>query len=330
MRTPMRRRLLVQLTGAAGIALLAACSDDPMSPLPGLPGERPLANESEVQPATAPDNDDFDDAVVVSSLPFSHAVNTSDATTAPDDPDCVGQGPTVWYVLIPSEDATILASTFGSDYDTTLSAYTGTRGDLVQIACNDDTGGLQSSVVVSVTAGEPVYFMVGAFASGPGGNLVFNVDLAPPPLEVSLAIDPFGGVDPRSGVATIRGTFSCSRSSPVDIFGVLRDRIGRARIEAFFGDFFLCEGSGRWQAQVTAQNAYLVGGPVEVEVFAAFWDPLMGTYVFVEESARVRLRGSPHGSRITADGGQAVQLFESSSRSLDEVMRRRAPAKPRW
>jgi hypothetical protein len=34
--------------------------------------------------------------------------------------------------------------------------------------------------MVGAAAGETLYFMVGAFASGPGGDLVFDLDLALP------------------------------------------------------------------------------------------------------------------------------------------------------
>jgi hypothetical protein len=72
--------------------------------------------------AAPPANDDFGSATIVPEpLPFSDAINTSEATTAVDDPDCVGNGPTVWYTFTPSQDMPVRAATIGSDYDTTLS-----------------------------------------------------------------------------------------------------------------------------------------------------------------------------------------------------------------
>jgi sugar lactone lactonase YvrE len=132
--------------------------------------------------AIAPSNDDFDNATPIPALPFTDTVNTSEATTAADDPDCVGQGPTVWYSFTPSTDIVIEANTFGSSYDTTLSAYTGRRGRLTQIACNDDFLGLHSRVTVTAKARVTIFFMVGAFGSGAGGDLVFNLmEFIPPP-----------------------------------------------------------------------------------------------------------------------------------------------------
>src|SRR3712207_847829 len=88
--------------------------------------------------AQPPNNDDFDSATIISSLPFSNSINTVEATTAADDPFCAGNGHTVWYSFTPDEDgevnAFLEANTVGSDYDTTLSVYTGSRGNLEQIA----------------------------------------------------------------------------------------------------------------------------------------------------------------------------------------------------
>jgi len=132
--------------------------------------------------AQAPSNDDFDSATVIATLAFSDSVDTTEATTASDDPDCAGNGHTVWYVFTASAGMTIAANTFGSDYDTTLSVYAGTRGALDQIACNDDSGSLQSRVSFSAASGTSYFLMVGSFFDSPGGQLELSVaELLPPP-----------------------------------------------------------------------------------------------------------------------------------------------------
>jgi hypothetical protein len=90
---------------------------------------------------------------------------------------CTSDGATVWYVYTPSASGYINANTFGSDYDTTPSVYTGSPGTLTEIACSDDATSTASRVVIPLTAGVTYYFMVGSFFGGPGGNLVFNVDV---------------------------------------------------------------------------------------------------------------------------------------------------------
>jgi hypothetical protein len=304
-------------------ALLAGCDRDPVG-LAADAAELDLTGRDVVAAAT---NDDFDDAVVVTALPFTDVTDTSEATTAIDDPFCVGQGPTVWYTFTPTVGGFYEANTFGSEYDTTLGAYLGTRGDLVEIACNDDTGGLQSRVVVELEAGQTVHFMVGAYASGPGGPLVFTLDVGspppppPPPLVVSLEVDRFGSVDPRTGIATLRGTVSCSRLAFVNLFGMLETSWARLRVEGFFSSFLQCDGTVPWEADVRA-NVLLSGGPVSVSAQAFFFDPRSGESTLETVSATVNLRGGGGGQ--SGRGSTAPAASPSGERtftSLGEMMR---------
>lgn len=86
----------------------------------------------------APANDDFDSATAVQAVPFGTTEVTSGATVAADDPFCSGRSATVWFSFTPSQNVVIQANTFGSNYDTTLSVWTGNRGALNLVACNDD------------------------------------------------------------------------------------------------------------------------------------------------------------------------------------------------
>ena len=174
MRPSIKTLAAALVAGVAGLSM-TACSKD----LPSGPEPADGSAAWSVQALAAPANDDFDDAVIISRPSFTHSVNTSEATTAADDPvpSCAdgGRGPTVWYAFTPNGSKRIEANTFGSDYDTDLVVYTGTRGDLTEIICNDDAEGVQSRVVFDAVAGETYYIMVGAWNSGPGGNLVFNL-----------------------------------------------------------------------------------------------------------------------------------------------------------
>lgn len=245
--------------------------------------------------AAPPSNDDFDNATVISGLPFSDSLDTTEATTAPDDPDCVGQGPTVWYAFTPAEDIRVGANTFGSDYDTTLSVYTGYTGSrdaLTLIACNDDTGGLQSRVSFDAVAGETYFFMVGAFSSGPGGQLVFSVDIAPPPLEIDVTLNQVGTVIPSKGVVTLEGTVSCSRPASVDLFGVVSQRAGRTIIRGFFGTTSPCEGETPWSVTFSGENGLFVGGRADVTLFVGAFDEETGEFFSEEVQQTVSLRGT--------------------------------------
>jgi PKD repeat protein len=73
----------------------------------------------------------------------------------------------------------LTANTFGSNYDTVLSAWSGTQGSLNLVACNDDFNGLQSKINFAAAGGTTYYFMVaqccGSGGNG-GGDLQFSVN----------------------------------------------------------------------------------------------------------------------------------------------------------
>ena len=246
-----------------------------------------------VSPALAapPSNDDFNSATVVTEpLPFSDAINTVEATTAGDDPDCAGQGPTVWYVFTPSQDMSVQANTFGSDYDTTLSVYTGSQGNLTQITCNDDFGNLQSAVTFDVVANETYYLMVGSFASGPGGNLVFTVRLPPEPVTLDLQLDATGSFD-KQGNAILRGTLTCSRPISIQLTADASQPVGRRTIVGSGENFIECDGETRWEVTVPGANGRFAGGPATANVQASAFDFDTGTFVQAFASGAVRLKG---------------------------------------
>lgn len=135
-----------------------------------------------VTPALAapPTNDDFDFATGISGLPFTDSIDTSEATAAFDDPESCSNHGSVWYAFTPTADMQLDADTFGSNYDTVLTVFTGSRGALNFVTCNDDTFGVQSWVTFNATGGTTYYFMI-AFCCGsggpgiPGSNLAFSL-----------------------------------------------------------------------------------------------------------------------------------------------------------
>jgi hypothetical protein len=138
-----------------------------------------------------PINDNFANAMSVTTTPFTSTVDNSGATTESSDPTplCSNHSTnprtkTVWWSLVPGTSGTIEVDTIGSAYDTILSVWTGTAGDLSVMACNDDiTDGVntQSQLYFSAIAGTKYYLMVSPF--GPpasslnqfGGKTVLNV-----------------------------------------------------------------------------------------------------------------------------------------------------------
>jgi serine protease len=145
----------------------------------------------------APANDDFATAVAVSSLPFSDGRNTLGAALEEAEPQpCALTAASVWYSYTPDADTTVTADTSGSDFDTVVAVYTGpSLGNLLEIACNDDSGGLlQSTATFLAAAGQTYYVQVGGFG-GYSGDLALALDVGQAPENDSF-----------EGAVTIPGT----------------------------------------------------------------------------------------------------------------------------
>ena len=126
-----------------------------------------------------PSNDDFAAATLIDTLPFTDTVSTLSATTESGEADDCGfsVGGTVWYAFTPLSDETFVADTFGSEYDTVLAVFEESQEEL--LACNDDSGGLQSRLIFDATADTTYYIQAGGLV-GDAGSLTFNLDVAPP------------------------------------------------------------------------------------------------------------------------------------------------------
>ena len=75
-------------------------------------------------------------------------------------PPAVGGAQHTWTA---PDTATYTFSTAGSSFDTVLYVTTGCDGADANLACNDDSGGLQSAATVALTAGDAVVVTIGAF-----------------------------------------------------------------------------------------------------------------------------------------------------------------------
>ena len=283
------------------------------------PGERTVEPAAQPLPALVPPpNDVFGSAVVAGALPFTATVSTVEATAAVDDPSCVGNDTSVWYAFTPVISTSITAETFGSDYDTTLSAYTGTQGALTQIACNDDAGaGTQSQIRFPVSAGTTYYFMVAGL--GGGGNLVFALDAAPLAL-VAVRATTAQEVNPSADPTHLAWSqYPRLRSAFVSLFmqetGGPRVRVNRLRTHgwggSFVGDSFVYqELRGR---QSNLQLYDVVTGlrsapPPGVNTLAWEWAPTMtanhllfGRALINQGLDRVLLRDLGTGSTLMLD-----------------------------
>lgn len=104
-------------------------------------------------------NDDFDDALVIATVPYSYTQDILGATVSVDDPSfpCyAGQRyNTVWYRYTPTTTSTLILSRDGSQYSTVLGVWTGTRGSLTNQACST-----ASQALVTLNAGVTYYIEI--------------------------------------------------------------------------------------------------------------------------------------------------------------------------
>ena len=212
-----------------------------------------------------PANDDIANATPIMTLPFTDGpVDTTLATTEADDPDCAGNGRTVWYVFTPTENVTLVVNAGNESYDNTLSVYTGSPGALTQIACED-----YPQVILDVTAGTTYYFMIGSWFSDHGGTFSFHAEVAPPQWQIDLTVSGQGTVKPSTGIATIRGTVVCNTAATFKVHGTLQQKVGRSIISADFGAARLtCTPPATpWQVAVT--GAAFVSGKATLSTLSA-------------------------------------------------------------
>ncbi|MBI5567855.1 MAG: hypothetical protein HY870_23360, partial [Chloroflexi bacterium] len=137
---------------------------------------------------SAPPNDDFGSAFVISSTPYTYTQNTATGTTAADDPtfptSCgTGGGSrhshSVWYAFTAPGDGELHVDTSGSGYDTVMAVWTGSRGALTAAGCDDDVNWPSdptSAVDISVNAGTTYYVEVVSYNNGAGGSLTFHAN----------------------------------------------------------------------------------------------------------------------------------------------------------
>jgi pre-peptidase len=266
----------------------------------GLPFVPDNVTFSLLAAATPALNDDFDNATLIPAIPSTHTLDTTAASTAPDDPFCAGRGATVWYSLSVTARTQVEVNTSGSNYDTTLSVYVGARGGLTQIACNDEGGGGFARVRFEAVPGVTYFIMAGAFGMNPGGKLVLSVVPAPPPLEVRLDIDDRDSVVASTGLVTIRGTATCTRPAFLSLTGQVKQSHGNAVLVGFLGSFVFCDGPTAFTITTVSQgglfhgraSALFVGGEADATLTGFAFVPDSGEFVIVNAMQSVLLTGS--------------------------------------
>ena len=124
--------------------------------------------------ASAPSNDNFADATVITSFPFSDTTNTTEATVEPGDPDtCFLRYRSIWYTYTPeSDDRLSIYSSTDEGYSVTLSIYKLENGGLTSISCSTSK---IVTVNLDVTEGSIYYIELMVHSYSDGGNVTINI-----------------------------------------------------------------------------------------------------------------------------------------------------------
>ena len=127
----------------------------------------------------SPPNDDFANAIVISSEGGGEVRSSVGATKEDGEPSHAGKSSatkSIWWRLEIPRTARVTLSTEGSAIDTVMAVYTGSAVDaLAKVASNDDAvTGVRYSKVSFDAVGGDVYYVAVAGYSGAAGDVVFR------------------------------------------------------------------------------------------------------------------------------------------------------------
>ncbi len=108
-----------------------------------------------------------------STVPQTVTGSTAGLTSTLTPPCAGGAAPDATFSFTAPASGTYNINTFGSAYDTVLYLNDGTCGGAL-LACNDDTGALQSDVTVPLTAGQTIVIVVDGYGID-SGSFTLNI-----------------------------------------------------------------------------------------------------------------------------------------------------------
>ena len=149
----------------------------------GIEGEEGAINLNLRGAPPAPDNDDFDNRIVLTGFSTSFMGTNVGANREPGEPDHNGRpsSNSVWWTWTAPVDGNAVIDTFDSSFDTILAVYTGTEFvTLVDVASNDDTGSPQSQVEFLAIDGA-TYQIVVVGSDESEGSIELHIALPLPP-----------------------------------------------------------------------------------------------------------------------------------------------------
>ncbi len=143
-----------------------------------------------VQAQTAPANDNFAAAQTLPGQAGRVTGNNNNATKETGEPNHAGGARlfSVWYRWTPTISSTANFTTAGSNFDTILAVYRGSRVNaLTEVVSNDDTRTSVTSAVTFASQANTTYYIAVDSFSTTTGNIVLNYDARIPPANDNFA-----------------------------------------------------------------------------------------------------------------------------------------------
>ena len=230
--------------------------------------------------AAAPSNDTYAGRTAIGSLPFADTVDTTDATSDPDDVDinnsfcgAPATDASVWYELTATSDGAIIVDVSASSYPAGVFVGTGSPGSFSPEAC---APGAAVFFAVNGQTYTILAFDDGTDGAGNGGTLEISIAAAPPPPTVEVTVNPVGSFNKQTGSATISGTVTCTGDADFTYIEVqLTQNVGRFIISGYgFVDGFACDGTTQqWSVEVFGSSGLFKGGRAVAVTFAVACGP---------------------------------------------------------
>ena len=239
--------------------------------------------------AAPPANDDAVAAIVVDALPFSHTVDTSEATASPGDLDCSGleDTHTVWYTITPQTDVVLgLRTTPQFPEHVHTSVATGSPGSLSFLQCST-----LDTQTLTATAGTTYFIQLSSAGDDPGGLVTFGVELVQP-VSVFLSLSKIGRID--QATVTVGGTLRCSRQLPAGAEVVVQGTLSQGSATGLLVPFHSAVGCPtgtwlRWRTTVQVLAGTFTPGPATLTATAFACDEFTCATPSTR-TARIRLR----------------------------------------
>ena len=242
----------------------------------GLGGHELIFDATQLEP---PANDTAEGAIDVSETSYyeltfdatSSALEASlAASCTPTPPSTAGVG--VWFKFATDKPWRFSAV---SDYGAwMIVVYPNQDGSMTAGPCGPDV------ITVPKGDGQTAYILVVGAGDGSGAGLTFSSRENVPPPQIDVTVDPTGSVNTRTGVVTVRGTFTCNHANTVGAsVDELTQTVGRFKFTGSAmsnADSYIdpCDGQSHpWTATVSSASGKFAGGKATITVSAWAYNP---------------------------------------------------------